>query len=83
MTDKPSEWALREARKYLDEISGHLNPEKHVAKWFEAAQRAGIEEAAKCIEGGRFLSNNSPIHREARSLATAIRAPADKEPSDE
>ena len=96
MTDKPSEWAhaeaqrlwassIREAGYWRFEETAIIELGKAVIERFttalDAARRRGTEEAALCIEGGRFLSDDSPIHREARSLARAIRALADKEPT--
>jgi len=34
----------------------------------------GLEEAAKRVEGGRFLHDDAPVAKWAREVATAIRA---------
>jgi len=71
-----------EDRAVILEASGHLETTKAGDKLLtavylagiERGRRLGLEEAAKCVENGRFLTDTAPIKRWADECAAAIRA---------
>lgn len=65
-----------------DDVCRPLNDAALVdaAKDFEArVRREAIEEAARVVEGGRFLHDDAPAARFGRECAKAVRALAEKE----